>query len=113
MFHINHAQELDEEIIYAIKRLKQLGITTLNQAVLLKNVNDNFETQLELHQVLIDHGILPYYLHQLDRVEGSAHFESSPDLGRKIITYLRNHLPGYAIPTYVQEIPNEPSKTPL
>lgn len=113
VFHINHAKELDEEVALAISKLQKLGVITLNQAVLLKGVNDNYETQQELHQQLADCGILPYYLHQLDRVQGASHFEVSPDKGRQIIQYLRSHLPGYAVPAYVQEIPNEPNKTPL
>ncbi len=113
VFHINHAKELDREIIAAISNLQKLGVITLNQAVLLKGINDNYETQQELHLALVDCGILPYYLHQLDRVEGAAHFEVNPDKGRKIIQHLRSHLPGYAVPSYVQEIPKEPNKTPL
>jgi len=113
VIHCNHPRELDEDVARALKRLQKLGVNVLNQAVLLKGVNDNYETQLELHQLLIDSGILPYYLHQLDRAKGTAHFEVPREKGRQIITYLRSHLPGYAVPTYVQEIAGEPNKTVL
>ncbi len=113
VFHINHPKELDKEILYKISLLQNLGALTLNQAVLLKGINDSFETQLELHKVFIDAGILPYYLHQLDRVRGTSHFEVDQGKGHKIMEYLRANLPGYGVPTYVQEIPQKPNKTPL
>ncbi len=113
VFHINHPKELDEDVLRAIAQIRNLGHITLNQAVLLKGVNDNNETQLELHQILCNHGILPYYLHQLDRVQGAAHFEVEPQRGHKIIEYLRSHLPGYGVPRYVQEIPHKPNKMPM
>ncbi len=113
VIHCNHPKELDSDVILALQKLRKTGAILLNQAVLLKGVNDNFETQLELHQHLIDSGILPYYLHQLDRAKGTSHFEVSQEKGRQIITYLRSRLPGYAVPSYVQEIAGEPNKTLL
>jgi len=113
VFHINHPKEIDEDLLYSAKKLRESGGILLNQSVLLKGVNDSCKTQLELHQALIDGGILPYYLHQLDRVAGTAHFEVDPDRGREIIEYLQIHLPGYGVPRYFQEIPNQPNKTPL
>lgn len=113
VLHNNHPKELDEDVTQAISKLQRLGIMTLNQAVLLKGVNDDFETQLKLHQKLIDHGILPYYLHQLDRVQGASHFEVDSNQGKEIIEHLRAHLPGYGVPRFVQEIPHKKSKTPI
>jgi L-lysine 2,3-aminomutase len=85
----------------------------LNQAVLLAGVNDSAEAQAALCERLVDLRVLPYYLHQLDRVAGAAHFEVPIDTGRRIINQLRERLPGYAVPRYVAEIPGEASKTIL
>ena len=113
IIHCNHPKELDEEIFTALKKIQRLGIPILNQAVLLKNVNDTIDTLKMLCERLSDHGIIPYYLHQLDRVQGSGHFEVSEETGRQLIQQLQALLPGYAVPKYVREIAGEPSKTPL
>lgn len=113
ILHINHPKELDCDVIHAVKRLRPVVAATMNQSVLLQGINDNFETQLELCESLVNSGIIPYYLHQLDKVEGAAHFEVSIERGHRIIQYLREHLPGYAVPKYVREIPHHTSKTPL
>jgi EF-P beta-lysylation protein EpmB len=109
--HINHPKELDEEVAAAFKAMQKLGILVLNQAVLLKGVNDSVEVLEELSWRLSETGILPYYLHQLDRVEGTAHFEVAEEEGRRLIAALQNLLPGYAVPRYVKEIAGEKSKT--
>lgn len=111
--HINHPLELDEEVGRALKCVQRLGVPVLNQAVLLKGVNDQLETLKELHLELVDWGIQPYYLHQLDRVTGAQRFEVSPARGLQLVEALRHHLPGYAVPSYVREIPGQLSKTPL
>jgi L-lysine 2,3-aminomutase len=85
----------------------------LNQAVLLRGVNDSVEAQAELSERLIAISVTPYYLHQLDRVHGAAHFEVPIHEGRQLIAALRRRLPGYAVPQYVQEQPGVPHKTPL
>jgi len=113
VIHANHAQELDGEVAAALARLQQGRVLLLNQAVLLRGVNDSVDAQAELSERLIEIGVTPYYLHQLDRVEGAAHFEVSIAKGRKIIQSLRRRLPGYAVPRYVQEIPGELSKMVL
>lgn len=113
ILHINHPLELDQEVLAAIDKLQKLGILMLNQEVLLKGVNDNFEVQLKLHQKLIDNGIIPYYMHQLDKVEQRAHFDVPISKGLEIIEYLKANLPGYGVSKYVQEIPQKPSKTTL
>lgn len=109
--HVNHPRELDEEVIARLKKIQQLGIPVLNQAVLLKAVNDNLLTLKTLFETLINSGIMPYYLHQLDQVQGSAHFKVEEDIGLSLLEQLRSCLPGYAIPQYVREIAGEPSKT--
>lgn len=111
--HANHINEFDDDIWQALKSIQQLGIPILNQTVLLQGVNDSPDALKELCQGLIDHGITPYYLHQLDEVQGSLHFKVSPKKGHELIASLMSTLPGYAVPKYVQEIPNRPSKTPL
>lgn len=111
VIHSNHPKELDEEVLAALKSIQKLGIPILLQTVLLKDVNDNFATLKSLLEKCIYNGIIPYYLHQLDKVEGSAHFEVSEEYGKTLIEQLRGCLPGYAIPTYVSEIPGKKNKT--
>ncbi len=111
--HANHSNEFDDDIWHALKSIQKLGIPVLNQAVLLQGVNDSHDALKELFQNLIDHGIVPYYLHQLDEVQGASHFKVNPSQGLELISSLSGCLPGYAIPKYVQEIPGKPSKTVL
>ena len=111
--HINHPRELDEEVIDRLKQIQKLGIPVLNQAVLLKGVNDNLLTLKSLLETLINAGVIPYYLHQLDQVQGSAHFKVEEEIGLALMEQLRASLPGYAIPHYVREIAGQPSKTPI
>lgn len=113
VIHANHAFELDADVLAGLKELQKLGVVVLNQAVLLHGVNDTIESQKDLCERLVDHGILPYYLHQLDRVQGAAHFEVPESEGRLLIEALKQQLPGYAIPKYVREIAGKPSKTSL
>ncbi len=111
--HANHPAEIRNDCEAALRRLVRGGIPTLNQAVLLRAINDSADTLAELCERLINVGVMPYYLHQLDRVTGTAHFEVPTATGLAIVEELRRRLPGYAVPRYVQEIPDHPSKTPL
>jgi EF-P beta-lysylation protein EpmB len=111
--HINHVNELDNDIFLALKKLQRLGIPVLTQTVLLRGVNNSSETLAALFNALINQGIMPYYLHQFDPVEGSMHFEVNIDDGKRIYQELLAMLPGYAVPKYVQEIPHKQSKTPV
>lgn len=113
VIHVNHKRELDDEILQRLKALSKLGCQLLNQSVLLKGVNDDVEILSELCEELVNHGILPYYLHQLDRVQGASHFEVKEEEGRRLIAELMKRLPGYAVPKFVREIPGETSKTLL
>lgn len=113
VIHANHAQELDEQVGQSLASLRVAGVMLLNQAVLLRGVNDTVEAQQELNERLVELGVTPYYLHQLDRVQGAAHFEVPIDEGKRIVEQLRQRLPGYLVPRYVQEIASEPSKTLL
>lgn len=111
--HCNHADELNETSAALLKQWRQAGITLLNQSVLLKGVNDDETTLETLSHALWAHGILPYYLHQLDKVVGAAHFEVSDQRARQLLQYLRSRLPGYLVPKLVREIPGTLSKTPV
>jgi KamA family protein len=113
VIHVNHVQELDEDIFNACHDLLGCKIPVLSQTVLLKGVNDNLPSLIELFKTLVNHGIMPYYLHQLDPIEGGAHFEVPLNDGLKLYHKLQDHLPGYAVPRYVQEIPHKKSKIPL
>jgi EF-P beta-lysylation protein EpmB len=113
IIHCNHPRELDEEVLTALRKIQRLGIPVLNQGVLLKGVNDDLETLHQLFETLANHGILPYYLHQLDRVQGSAHFEVSEEQGADLMRALTARLSGYAVPKYVREVGGQPSKTTL
>jgi L-lysine 2,3-aminomutase len=93
--------------------LVDAGIPVLNQAVLLAGVNDDLEVLAALSEALVDLRVVPYYLHQLDRVAGAAHFEVPVAVGRRLVEALRRRLPGYAVPRYVQELPGESHKRPL
>lgn len=111
VLHCNHPNELDSDVIGAMTKLQKLGIPILNQSVLLKGVNDDLDTLTVLSEALISSGIMPYYLHQLDRVQGTAHFEVEEKKGLELIQALTERLPGYAVPRYVQEIAGEKSKS--
>ncbi len=113
VIHCNHVNELDQDIFKALKAVQMLGIPVLDQSVLLKGVNDSTETLKDLFSKLVEHGILPYYMHQLDRVEGAAHFEVAHDTAIALFNELQALLPGYAIPKLVQDIPHRSSKTAL
>ena len=111
--HTNHPAELAAATGAALRRFINAGIPVLNQAVLLRGVNDAEDALAELSERLIDLGAIPYYLHQLDPVSGSRHFHVPVRRGLELIAALRRRLPGYAVPRYVQEIPGEAHKSDL
>lgn len=114
VLHANHPNELnDKELNQAIKKMTAAGITVLNQAVLLKGINDHIETLTNLSELLFSSGVLPYYLHVLDKVQGAAHFDIDEAHAKQLHTQLTHRLPGYLVPKLVREIANEPSKTNL
>ena len=113
VLHINHAQELDADIVAAIRRLQRIGIPILSQSVLLRGVNDSFSTLKSLAFTLASIGVIPYYLHRLDRVSGSAHYDVPTEEGVSLIEQLRSALPGWALFRYVQEVPHDSSKIPI
>jgi EF-P beta-lysylation protein EpmB len=111
--HANHAQEIDETVRSACKKLIQAGIMVLNQSVLLRGVNDNVTALTQLSETLFNCHILPYYIHLLDRVQGAAHFEVSLETATHLLEQLRIRLPGYLVPQFVREVPEKPYKQPL
>ncbi|HVJ62128.1 MAG TPA: EF-P beta-lysylation protein EpmB [Tahibacter sp.] len=113
VLHANHANEFDGAVATACRRLADAGALLLNQSVLLRGVNDDAETLAALSERLIDCGVLPYYLHQLDRVQGAAHYEVDDQAALEIVETLRNRLPGYLVPKLVREVAGAPAKTPL
>ncbi|EMI57578.1 EF-P beta-lysylation protein EpmB [Rhodopirellula sallentina] len=111
--HCNHAAEIDAATERSLARLVDNGIPVLNQSVLLRGVNDDVDTLEELSRALIACRVMPYYLHQLDRVSGASHFEVNAERGRELIDELETRLPGFAVPRFVTEIAGEQSKTRL
>lgn len=111
VIHANHAQEINAEVAQACKDLRAVGCHVLNQSVLLKNINDDATTLKNLSEKLFDCGVLPYYLHLLDRVRGSAHFEVSEERIKAIYQQLQRMLPGYLLPRLAREEPGKSSKT--
>jgi len=110
VIHANHPQEIDHDVARALGVLDSAGVTLLNQAVLLRGVNDSSEALAELSTCLFDCGVLPYYLHLLDRVAGAAHFEVDEHRARQIMQELQTRLPGYLVPRLVREIEGAASK---
>ncbi len=113
VLHINHANEIDQAVVDACARLKQAGVTLLNQSVLLRDINDNVPTLAALSERLFEAGVLPYYLHVLDPVQGAAHFDVPDKEAQALIQALLEHLPGFLMPRLVREVPGKMSKTPL
>lgn len=113
VIHCNHANEIDEHTESYLKKLQKTKIHLLNQAVLLKGVNDNLASLSDLSYRLFECGVLPYYLHALDRVQGASHFEVDESTMHNLYQQLLAHLSGYLVPKLVREIAGQPNKTPL
>ena len=113
VIHANHPNELDAGVAAACTALRDAGATLLNQSVLLRGVNDDAGVLAALSERLFAAGVLPYYLHQLDRVAGTAHFEVSDDRATALARSLRESLPGYLVPRLVREVAGAPAKLPL
>jgi len=111
VIHANHANEIDAEVTAALVRLREGGVTLLNQAVLMRGVNDDVDALAALSERLFAVGVLPYYLHLLDRVQGAAHFEVPEDEALALHAALAARLSGYLVPRLVREEAGEPGKT--
>lgn len=113
VLHANHANEFDGHVDAALGRLRSTGAQLLNQAVLLRGVNDSVDALAELSERGLAAGLLPYYLHQLDRVQGAAHFEVDDDRAKALHTALSARLSGYLVPRLVREVAGDTGKRPL
>ena len=113
VLHANHAQELDNEVKHACKMLKEAGVDLFNQSVLLKDINDSPQALVDLSERLFTCGVTPYYLHLLDKIKGSGHFNVDIQTAKTIMTKIRALLPGYLVPTLVQEQVAAANKTPI
>jgi EF-P beta-lysylation protein EpmB len=111
--HINHPNELEPINRSLFELLAQKRTTLLNQSVLLKGINDNSDTLIDLSYKLFDSHVLPYYLHRLDQVRGSAHFDIGRHRSCEIYRQMLGRLPGYLVPRLVEEVPGKASKTPV
>ncbi len=115
VIHANHANELRDaaDVRAALAALREDGATLLNQSVLLRGINDTVDALADLGEALFAAGVLPYYLHVLDRVRGAAHFEVPDDEARDLVAALAARHPGYLVPRLVREVPGAASKTML
>ncbi|HSG65135.1 MAG TPA: EF-P beta-lysylation protein EpmB, partial [Gammaproteobacteria bacterium] len=113
VLHANHANEFDDTVRRACGDLRAAGATLLNQAVLLAGVNDSVGALTDLSTTSVECGVLPYYLHLLDRVQGASHFEVAEARALELHGELRDRLPGYLVPRLVREIAGASSKTPV
>jgi EF-P beta-lysylation protein EpmB len=111
--HANHAREFDESVDAALARLRSTGALLLNQAVLLRGVNDSVKALAALSERGHAAGVLPYYLHQLDRVQGAAHFEVPDACAIELHRSLAARLSGYLVPRLVREVAGDPGKRPM
>jgi EF-P beta-lysylation protein EpmB len=113
VFHINHQNEIDENVIRALEPLRAARIPLFNQSVLLKDINDDVEVLCQLSEALFDNGIMPYYLHLFDKVQGVAHFDIEEQRAQTIVKEMMAKLPGFLMPKVVREIAGEANKTPF
>jgi EF-P beta-lysylation protein EpmB len=111
--HANHPQEINDEVAAALRAIRNIGVTLLNQTVLLRDINDNVATLAALSESLFAAGVMPYYLHVLDKVQGAQHFDMSLATAQSLHAEMAAVLPGYLVPRLVQEEPGKPAKTTL
>jgi EF-P beta-lysylation protein EpmB len=111
VIHANHPNELSASTDSACNRLSGAGVTLLNQSVLLRGINDDAGVLAALSQRLFDGGVLPYYLHLLDRVAGAAHFDVDESIARKLVNSMRARLAGYLVPKLVRDGPGLAAKS--
>jgi EF-P beta-lysylation protein EpmB len=110
VLHANHANEIDDTVRHACEQLRASGVTLLNQSVLLKGVNDSVDALKDLSMALFEAGVMPYYLHLLDRVRGTAHFEVDEPAAQCLVGELAAVMPGYLVPRLVREVAGAPAK---
>ena len=113
VLHVNHPRELDHGLRQRLRTLSAARCCVLNQSVLLRNVNDDPDILAALSERLFDAGVLPYYLHLLDKVQGAMHFDVDEPTACTIMKEVAARLPGYLVPRLVREQAGEPGKTPV
>lgn len=113
VLHINHPHEIDDAVQQSVSKLRAANVTVLNQTVLLKGINDNAAVLIELSYQLFNAGVMPYYLHVLDKVQGAAHFAVTDLTAQQLLGQMMKALPGYLVPKLVREEPGFLSKKPL
>lgn len=113
VLHVNHAQEIDDNVRSALHRLSRSGAVLLSQSVLLKGVNDDAAVLETLFRTLLANRVKPYYLHHPDLAPGTGHFRVSIKKGQDIMKALRGNVTGLAYPTYVLDLPSGYGKMPL
>lgn len=110
VIHCNHPQEINAEVAQKLKRLRINCAALLNQTVLLKNINDDAKTLVQLSEKLFASGVLPYYLHMLDHVKGTSHFCVADAKAKILMQQIRGLLPGYLVPKLVRDVVGETAK---
>lgn len=111
VLHINHPNEIDTLLKQHLSKLNKANIQLLNQSVLLKGINDDAQTLIQLSESLFEIGVLPYYIHMLDKVSGAAHFDIPKTIAVQLINTIRKRLPGYLVPRLAIEEAGEASKS--
>ena len=111
--HVNHPRELTSEVKEGLERLANHGVPMGNQSVFLRGVNDSVEVMKTLVHKLLMCRVRPYYLYQLDLIQGSSHLQAPVAKGIEIIEGLRGHTTGYAIPQFVIDAPGGGGKVPV
>lgn len=113
VIHVNHPREIDLRVRQALQDIKSTDTQLLNQSVLLRGVNNQVEILTQLSETLFSMGVLPYYLHLLDRVQGAAHFEVPEPEALALHAELSAKLSGYLVPRLIREMAGAKSKTPV
>ncbi|MBW4933916.1 EF-P beta-lysylation protein EpmB [Marinobacter sp. F4206] len=113
VLHVNHPAEIDDATRKALARLRAAGVTLLNQSVILRGVNDNANVLETLSETLFDAGVMPYYLHAFDPVEGAHHYDVADEEARGLVRTLLTRLPGFLVPKLVREVPGREGKSPI
>ena len=113
ILHVNHAREINDNVVNTLSELRRSGAVLLSQSVLLKGVNDTTKALEELFRTLVRHGVTPYYLHHPDLAPGTSHFRVSIAQGRALMKNLQGRLSGICLPTYILDIPGGHGKSPI
>ena len=111
--HVNTPNEINNKVVDALFKLRKRGYILTSQTTLLRGINDSAEVLVELFEKLVNCGVIPYYLHQFDLVQGAAHFETPIETGLSLMKKIPEYLSGYAVPKFVREIPGRNSKVNL